>query len=180
MVKLTIKEVGRDTTYRVLEEEEAENFLRKLFKGSEIKKGNKRYIIFKNSKFKAVVYVSLPSEERRPVHRGQIFYADLGKHNELSVQSGIRPVVIVSNYRCNKHSTVISVISLTTQLKTNLPTHIHIKATEENKLNCSSTALCEQIISLPKINLKQKIGELENWQMANIERGLRIQLGLEA
>ena len=64
------------------------------------------------------------------IRRGDILYADLGVQYQGSMQGGMRPVVVVSNNRANRHSTVITVVPLSTKIykKRNLPTHVFISA----------------------------------------------------
>ena len=180
MVKLRIKEVDKEVTYRIIEEKDVIGYIKRKYGSSaKIKNKNGKYTISIEGEYIAKISIA-NAEEKRKIERGAVFYADLGKENGTCVQAGIRPVVVVSNSRCNHFSPVISVISLTTQPKPKIPTHMKIISTEENNLSCDSTALCEQIISLPKINLKEKIGDLEAWQLKKIETGMCIQLGLEA
>lgn len=74
------------------------------------------------------------------VKRGDIYYIVNNYQEEGSEQRAGRPAVVVSNDKGNQHSNVIEVVYLTTQPKTDLPTHIDIKSA-----NRPSIALCEQI-----------------------------------
>lgn len=110
---------------------------------------------------------------------GDIFYAEL-EENGTSVQSGYRPVLIVSNNMCNASSDVISVVPLTSQEKTqNLPTHVIIHPNPHTGLTAKSTIMCEQIIPLSKSNLKERIGNLNIEEMENVGKSLKIQLNLK-
>ena len=77
-----------------------------------------------------------------------------------SIQSGMRPVVIVSNNAANKFSPVITAVPLTSNLhKTVLPTHVLLR---EPGLKSPSLALCEQILSVDKSCLVKRIGSVES------------------
>ena len=78
--------------------------------------------------------------------RGDIYYVDFGMNIDTRKQSGIRPVVIVSNNKANAHSPVITVVPLTSKVhkKRFLPTHVYIPASAGFGLSCGSLALAEQ------------------------------------
>ena len=84
------------------------------------------------------------------IRRGDILYADLGVQYHGSMQGGMRPVVVVSNNRANTHSTVITVVPLSTRIykKQSLPTHVFISACKAEGLEHHSIALCEQVTAL--------------------------------
>ena len=96
-----------------------------------------------------------------------------------SVQSGMRPVVIVSNNAANKFSPVITAVPLTSNLrKTVLPTHVLLR---ESGLKSPSLALCEQILSVDKSCLVKCIGSVENlFVRLAIRHALLVQLDLAA
>ena len=75
------------------------------------------------------------------IQRGDILYADLGVQYQGSMQGGMRPVVVVSNNKANKHSTVITVVPLSTKIykKQSLPTHVFISAYKAEGLEQHST-----------------------------------------
>lgn len=110
---------------------------------------------------------------------GDIFYANLPIKENSCVQGGRRPVVVVSNDICNKHSKVLSVISVTTsKSKSCLPTHIEILG---YGLNAKSIALCEQILSIDTFLIGNKIGSIINTNYIDkIKEALKIQLDLSA
>lgn len=114
------------------------------------------------------------------LRRGMLVLADLGRHINDSVQGGIRPVVVLSNNRCNNHSSVITVVPLSTKIhsKKNLPTHVFINATENYGLERHSIALCEQVTILPigKI-IDFEYGELNKEVMQEITEAVQIQIG---
>ena len=93
------------------------------------------------------------------IKRGELYYADLSPVVG-SEQGGVRPVLIVQNDVGNKYSPTIIAAAITSQLnKAKLPTHINLPA-EEYGLPKNSVVLLEQIRTLDKRRLKDKIGEL--------------------
>ncbi len=111
------------------------------------------------------------------VKRGDIFYADLSPVVG-SEQGGIRPVLIVQNDVGNKFSpTVIAAAITSRKTKTPLPTHISVNA-DNCGLQKDSIVLLEQVRTLDKQRLKERIGYLENNDMARINHALSISVGL--
>ena len=117
-------------------------------------------------------------EKSTLVHRGDIFYVDLGKPDGTSTQAGIRPVVICSNKACNIHSPIVTVCSISTsKTKHRIPTHIPLLASETG-LSRDSICLCEQPLSISKSDLLEYVTTLSEEHMERISDGLRIQLAL--
>ncbi len=106
------------------------------------------------------------------IKRGQIYMADL---NPVigSEQGGIRPVVIIQNDRGNYFSPTVIVAAITGQVKKELPTHTKIKTTGLPK---ESTALLEQIRTVDKSRLLEKIGEVSAEEMSRITEALRVSI----
>lgn len=90
-----------------------------------------------------------------------------------SEQYADRPAIIVSNNECNKHSSVIEVVYITTQPKADLPTHVTIRSTGR-----TSIALCEQVSSISTDRVNNYIGQVTDQEMKNIDIALMISLGL--
>jgi mRNA interferase MazF len=110
------------------------------------------------------------------IKRGEMYYADLDPAIG-SEQSGIRPVVIVSNDVGNRHSPTIIVAAITSQpKKKKLPTHCPLPA--ENGLEHPSQVLLEQVRTLDKSRLQDYIGTLEESDMKGIGRALAVSMGL--
>ncbi len=110
------------------------------------------------------------------VNRGDIFYADLSPVVG-SEQGGIRPVLVIQNDIGNKYSPTIIVCAITSKLdKAKLPTHIELDALEYN-LPKNSVCLLEQIRTLDKRRLSEKISYIGGKKMKEVERGLLISLG---
>ncbi|MGL5258531.1 MAG: type II toxin-antitoxin system PemK/MazF family toxin [Lachnospiraceae bacterium] len=109
--------------------------------------------------------------------RGDIFYADL-RPVIGSEQGGIRPVLIVQNDIGNKHSPTIICAAITSKLnKAKLPTHIEIKA-KEYELEKDSVILLEQLRTIDKKRLKDKICHLDDEIMNKVNKALFISLEL--
>ena len=111
------------------------------------------------------------------VKRGDIFYADLSPVIG-SEQGGIRPVIIMQNDIGNRYSPTVIVAAITSQInKAKLPTHVEISS-EEYGLNRDSVVLLEQIRTLDKRRLKEKIGHMTESDMEKVNRALLISLSL--
>ena len=111
------------------------------------------------------------------VKRGDIFYADLSPVIG-SEQGGIRPVIIMQNDIGNRYSPTVIVAAITSQInKAKLPTHVEISS-EEYGLNRDSVVLLEQIRTLDKRRLKEKIGHMTDADMKKVDRALLISIGL--
>ncbi|WP_300382260.1 type II toxin-antitoxin system PemK/MazF family toxin [Clostridium sp.] len=112
------------------------------------------------------------------VKRGDIFYADLSPVIG-SEQGGIRPVIIIQNDIGNKYSPTVIVAAITSQInKAKLPTHVEISS-EEYGLNRDSVVLLEQVRTLDKKRLKEKIGHMTDSDMKKVDKSLLISLNLE-
>ena len=110
------------------------------------------------------------------VKRGELYYADLSPVVG-SEQGGVRPVLIVQNNVGNKFSPTIIAAAVTSQLsKAKLPTHIEIPANKFG-LPKDSVVLLEQIRTLDKKRLKEKIGELPINMMTKVNEALLVSLG---
>ncbi len=111
------------------------------------------------------------------IKRGDIYYADLSPVVG-SEQGGVRPVLIVQNDVGNKFSpTVIAAAITSRQSKANLPTHIMLGADQSGLLK-DSVVLLEQIRTIDKRRLKEKMGSLEDSSMNEIDRAISISFGL--
>ena len=111
------------------------------------------------------------------VHRGEIYYADLSPVVG-SEQGGMRPVLIVQNDVGNKHSpTVIAAAITSRREKAKLPTHIEVGGGQCG-LAKDSIVLLEQIRTLDKKRLKERMGELDPNSMTTVDSALSISFGL--
>lgn len=112
--------------------------------------------------------------------RGDIYYVDFGE-KDGSKQGGVRPALVVSNNKANKHSPVVTVVPLSAWVwkKKYLPTHVQIP--KGSGLNKPSMALAEQVETLDKTRLGERIGEvLDDMVMEQITVALQIQIGAYA
>ena len=111
------------------------------------------------------------------IKRGEIYYADLSPVVG-SEQGGIRPVLVIQNDVGNKYSPTVIVAAITSQCsKTKLPTHIEIDS-KNSGLSKNSVVLLEQVRTLDKSRLKEKIGELSKKHMSNVDNAMSLSLGL--
>ena len=111
------------------------------------------------------------------VARGELYYADLSPVVG-SEQGGLRPVLIIQNNIGNKYSPTVIIAAITSQIsKAKLPTHIEL---DKNKypLSKDSVVLLEQLRTLDKLRLKEKIGTLDDTVMRKIDIALMISLGI--
>ena len=92
----------------------------------------------------------------------EIWMADLGERSG-SLQSGRRPVLIVSNDKNNRYSSVLNVIPMTTKMnKRNLPCHVEIYDYEKFGLNAPSTIMVEQLTVVDKKSLMFRVGKIDD------------------
>lgn len=111
------------------------------------------------------------------VKRGDIFYADLSPVVG-SEQGGIRPVLVVQNDVGNKYSPTVIAAAITSRInKAKLPTHIEIEAADYG-LQKDSVVLLEQIRTIDKKRLREKIGRLDEIQMIKVNDAIAISFGL--
>lgn len=114
------------------------------------------------------------------IERGDILMADLGKFSGTSIQSGIRPVIVISNNKANTYSPVVTVVPLTSRVykKRYLPTHVFIDRSEMVGLKRHGLVLAEQITSIDVQNIIQKCGHVSPSAMQRITRAVKIQTGV--
>jgi mRNA interferase MazF len=111
------------------------------------------------------------------VKKGDIFFADLSPVIG-SEQGGVRPVLIVQNDIGNKYSPTVIVAAVTSQInKAKLPTHVEIGALGHG-LNKDSVVLMEQLRTIDKKRLKEKIGRVDEDIIAEVNEALTISLGI--
>ena len=111
------------------------------------------------------------------VKRGDIFYADLSPVVG-SEQGGIRPVLIIQNDIGNKFSPTVIAAAITSKInKAKMPTHIELSA-KDYGLQKDSVILTEQIRTLDKKRLKERIGKLDGELMIKVDEALAISFGL--
>ena len=109
--------------------------------------------------------------------RGEIYYADLSPVVG-SEQGGFRPVLVIQNDIGNKYSPTVIIAAITSQLsKAKLPTHIELSKDKYN-LTKDSVVLLEQIRTLDKRRLKEKISSIDSSTMNQIDVAMMISLGI--
>lgn len=109
------------------------------------------------------------------IKRGEMFYISRGGASyNGSEQHADRPAVVVSNNKNNENSNVVEVVYMTTQPKTDLPTHVTVRSTGR-----VSTVLCEQVCSVSTERVGTYIGECTDKEMENIDIALMISLQLD-
>lgn len=112
------------------------------------------------------------------IKRGDIYYADLSPVVG-SEQGGVRPVLIVQNNVGNKFSPTVIAAAITSQInKAKMPTHIEIGAADYG-LSKDSVILLEQVRTIDKKRLKERIGHLNENLMNRVNEAIEISLGLE-
>ena len=111
------------------------------------------------------------------IRRGDIYFADLSPVIG-SEQGGVRPVLVVQNDVGNRYSPTVIAAAITSQKeKANLPTHIRLDA-DHSGLQRDSIVLLEQIRTLDKRRMKEKMGTLQEDSMQEVDRALSISFGL--
>lgn len=111
------------------------------------------------------------------IRRGDILYADL---NPVvgSEQGGMRPVLVIQNDIGNRYSPTTIVAAVTSKIKrAKLPTHVELPA-EKSNLAVDSVVLLEQLRTIDRRRLKQKVSHLDAQTMEKVDRAIQISLGL--
>ena len=110
------------------------------------------------------------------IKRGDIYYADLSPVIG-SEQGGLRPVLIVQNDVGNKYSPTVIAAAITSQVnKSKLPTHIELD--EKYGLSKESVILLEQVRTIDKARLKEKMGHIDNRTMSMVNKAISVSFGL--
>jgi mRNA interferase MazF len=118
-------------------------------------------------------------QAEQSVRRGDIYYADLSPVVG-SEQGGIRPVLIVQNNVGNRHSPTVIAAAITSQIgKARLPTHIELSARTYG-LSRDSVILLEQVRTIDKKRLKERMGRLDESLMDRVDSALTVSFGLNA
>ncbi len=116
-------------------------------------------------------------KENIVIRRGDIFYADLSPVVG-SEQGGVRPVLVIQNNIGNKYSPTIIVAAITSQMKkAKLPTHIEITAGSYGLIK-DSVLLMEQIRTIDKKRIKDRIGRCDKEFMKKVGKALEVSVGI--
>lgn len=111
------------------------------------------------------------------IKRGDIYYADL-RPVVGSEQGGVRPVLIIQNDAGNRHSPTVICAAITSRMnKAKLPTHVELSAAECD-ISKDSVILLEQIRTIDKQRLKEKVCHLDVKTLHRVDRALKISLEL--
>ncbi|MDA3130126.1 type II toxin-antitoxin system PemK/MazF family toxin [Aliibacillus thermotolerans] len=117
-------------------------------------------------------------QSKKVVKRGDVFFADLSPVVG-SEQGGVRPVLVIQNDIGNRFSPTVVVAAITAQIKkAKLPTHVEIDA-KKHHFDRDSVILLEQIRTIDKQRLTDKITHLDEETMERVKEGLEISLGLK-
>ena len=112
------------------------------------------------------------------VKRGEIYYADLSPVVG-SEQGGVRPVLIIQNDTGNRYSPTVNAAAITSQTgKARLPTHIELPVEEECGLTKDSVVLLEQVRTLDKRRLRERMGRVDDKIMEKIDTAIAVSFGL--
>ena len=115
--------------------------------------------------------------KEQPVRRGDIYFADLSPVVG-SEQGGVRPVLIVQNNVGNRHSPTVIAAAITSQTgKARLPTHIELCG-KTYGLSRDSVVLLEQVRTIDKRRLKEKMGRIDESLMVRVDNALAVSFGL--
>jgi mRNA interferase MazF len=141
-----------------------------------LKKNERRYILV------CIDFFPIGNNESEvnimQVWRGEIFYADLSPVIG-SEQGGVRPVLIIQNDVGNKYSPTVICAAITSQInKAKLPTHIEIDSAMSTLVK-DSVILLEQIRTIDKKRLREKICRLDDSLMRRVNRAIMVSLGLD-
>ena len=110
--------------------------------------------------------------------RGDIYYVDFGE-KDGSKQGGVRPVLIIQNDTGNRYSPTVIAAAITSQTgKARLPTHIALPVTESCGLNRDSIILLEQVRTLDKKRLRERMGHVEEQVMEKVDTAIAVSFGL--
>ena len=111
------------------------------------------------------------------IRRGDIYYADL-RPVVGSEQGGVRPVLIIQNDVGNRHSPTVICAAITSRMnKAKLPTHIALSAPDYG-LPRDSVVLLEQIRTLDKRRLRERMGRLDEPAMHQVDNAIAVSFGL--
>lgn len=116
----------------------------------------------------------------KEIKRGDIVYVDLGQHGKSSIQSGMRPCIVLSNNKSNRYSTNLCVCPFSGKLKDN-PVHVKVKPSDVNGYFLKeSDCLAEQIVTIDKKQVVSKVGHIpeDSEIMQAINKAVCLQLGI--
>jgi mRNA interferase MazF len=124
----------------------------------------------------------MTDKKHLPMKRGDIWMANLGDRGEGCEQLGDRPVIIVSNDIGNHYSTIVTVASITSNIKRvykTMPTHLHLPMNKVKCLHRDSICLMEQIHTVSKTRLRRMLGRVPDELLREMDLRLSISIGLD-
>ena len=116
----------------------------------------------------------------KEIKRGDVVYVDLGQHGKGSIQSGMRPCLVLSNNKSNRYSTNLCVCPFSGKLKDN-PVHVKVKPSDvKGYFLKESDCLAEQIVTIDKKQVVSKVGHIpeDSEIMQAINKAVCMQLGI--
>lgn len=153
-------------------------------KNRRMKNEYRRGLGFDPKKYLSITKSSYPQKNTDYTpQRGDIWFANLGSHPYSSVQSGCRPVIILSNNIGNAHADTVNIVPMTRHLKKpDLPCHTEIipdHISDKRQLLEPSMVLAEQVTTISKSALRNYAGHIENTKvMQRIDNAVAAQLGI--
>jgi mRNA interferase MazF len=114
-------------------------------------------------------------KENNHIYRGEIYFADLSPVIG-SEQGGVRPVLVLQNNVGNRYSPTLIVAAITARHKKSLPTHVEIQGIDA--LSKRSVALLEQIRTIDRSRLRERVGSLNNQAIGRVDEALKVSVGL--
>lgn len=153
-------------------------------KNRRMKTEYRRGLGFNPRKYLSITKSSYPQKitDHTP-QRGDIWFADLGSHSNSSVQSGCRPVIVISNNIGNAHADTVNIVPMTRHLKKpELPCHTEItpdNISDKRQFLETSMVLAEQVTTISKLALRNYAGHIEEIEvMQRIDDAVAAQLGI--
>lgn len=125
----------------------------------------------------------LPAARMPAPKRGEVWFANLGRHPDSSVQGGCRPVIILSNNIGNEHADTVNIVPMTSHLKKpELPCHTKITPdhiSDKCQILENSMVLAEQVTTIDKHALRSYVGKIADSDvLSRIEQSVAAQLGI--
>lgn len=149
--------------------------------------GSSEIVHISNAESKTAPAFSTEADDkiRRPIRRGEVWFAQLGNHDGTSVQGGCRPVLVISNDTGNRYADTYNVLPMTSRLKKfYLPSHTVVEeqnmtGRDKERAFETSMVLAEQITTIGRDAFRSYLGAVtEESKLAEIETAVKCQLGL--
>lgn len=116
------------------------------------------------------------TDKNKKIRRGDIYYADFGNSGD-SAQNGVRPALVISNNLGNEYGPTVIVVAVTSKKKKlNMPTHLILEC--GTGLNRPGIVMAEQVKTMDKSSLQEKVGKVSNEFLEKVDRAISISVGL--